>query len=119
MRSLLIAVGLWLAGPAWGLDKAAVEKLAFGDADERSAAIAALVAEADPKAIPLLEALAEGDLQIAGKRILIVKGEAATDALTGDKVAPLPAEREDVVANNRLRSEIGGALAAFKLLSPE
>ncbi len=123
MRFLFLAAGLWLAGPTWGLDKAAVEKLVFGEADERSAAIAALVAEADPKAVPLLEALSEGDLQTtsekAGKRILIVKGEEATDALTGEKVAPLPAEREDVVANNRLRSEIGGALAAFKLLSPE
>jgi urea transport system permease protein len=123
MRFLFLAVGLWLAGPAWGLDKAAVEKLVFGEADERSAAIAALVAEADPKAVPLLEALSEGGLQTtsekAGKRILIVKGEEATDALTGEIVAPLPAEREDVVANNRLRSEIGGALAAFKLLSSE
>ena len=121
MRGLFLLL-LLAAAPALALDKAAVEKLAFGDAEERSAAIAALVAEGDPKAIPLLEALGEGELQTSekpAKRVLIVKGEEGTDAVTGEKVAPLPAEREDVVANNRLRSEIGAALAAFKLLSPD
>jgi urea transport system permease protein len=110
---------LSLAGTSSAIDKAAVEKLALGDAEERSAAIAALLAEGDPKAAAFLEAVSEGDVQTAGKRVLIVKGEEATDAVTGEKVAPLPAEREDVVANNRLRREIEGALAAFKLLSPE
>ena len=108
-----------MAGEAPAIDKAAVEKLAFGDAEEKTAAIAALVAEADPRAAALLEALSEGEMQVAGKRVLIVKGEDATDAVSGEKVAPLPAEREDVVANNRLRREIEGALAAFKLLSPD
>jgi urea transport system permease protein len=78
-----------------------------------------LVAEGDPAAVALLQAVAEGEMQTAGKRVLIVKGEGATDAVTGEQVTPLPAEREDVVANNRLRGEIEGALAAFKLLSPE
>jgi urea transport system permease protein len=119
MRALLLAFVLAAAGPSWALDKAAVEQLAFGDADERTAAIAALVSEGDPRAVEFLQALAEGEVQTAGKRVLVVRGEDATDALTGEKLARLPAEREDVVANNRLRREIEGALAAFKLLSPE
>jgi urea transport system permease protein len=119
MRRLIFALLLPLAGHAWALDKAAVEHLAFGDADERSAALAALVAEGDARAVPLLEALAQGEVQVAGKRVLIVKGDAATDAVTGEKLSPLPAEREDVVANNRMRREIEGALAAFRLLAPE
>ena len=123
MRSILILCCL-AASSAFALDKAAVEKLAFGEADERSAAIAALVAEGDPKAAALLEAVSEGEMQIVelkggAKRVLIVKGEQATDAVTGEAVAPLPEGREDVVANNRLRHEIEGALAAFKLLSPD
>jgi urea transport system permease protein len=108
-----------IAGHASAIDKAAVEKLAFGEADERSAAIAALLAEGDPRAAALLQAVSEGDVQTAGKRVLIVKGEQGTDAVTGEAVTPLPEGREDVVANNRLRREIEGALAAFKLLSPE
>ena len=119
MRALLFAFLLSLAGTSAALDKAAVEKLAFGEAEERTAAIAALVAEADPRAVPLLESLSEGEMQTAGKRVLIVKGGQATDAVTGEKVDPVPEGAEDVVANNRLRREIEGALAAFKLLSPD
>ena len=123
MKTLLFALLLCAsaspAAPAFAIDKTAVEKLAFGDADERSASIAALLAEGDPHAAALLEAVSEGDMQSAGKRILIVKGGQGIDAVTGEAVAPLPEGREDVVANNRLRREIEGALAAFKLLSPE
>jgi len=109
--------------PALALDKAAVEKLAAGEADERSAAISALVAEGDPKAAALLEAVAEGEVQVVevkgAKRVLVVKGGQATDAMTGEKVDPVPEGAEDVVANNRLRKEIEGALAALKLIAPE
>ncbi len=118
MRSFLILLCL-AASSAFAIDKAAVEKLAFGDADERSAAVAALVAEADPRSAALLGAVSDGEMQTAGRRVLIVKGELATDASTGEAVAPLPDGREEVVANNRLRREIEGALAAFKLLSPQ
>jgi len=119
MRTVVFLLMLVLARPCFALDAAAVGKLAFGDADERSAALAVLVAEGDPKMIALLEALAAGDVQSAGERVLIVKGDEAADAVTGAKVAPLPKEREDVVANNRLRREIESALSALKLLSPD
>ncbi len=120
----LLCILLWfLAFPALALDKAAVEKLATGEAEERSEAIAALVAEGDPRAAEFLSAVAEGDVQVvetkAGKRVLIVKSGAATDAVTGEKVDPVPEGADDVVANNRLRKEIEGALAALKLIAPE
>ena len=108
---------LFLAGPALALDGAAVEKLAFGEGDERYEAIGKLVAEGDPRAAEVLKALAEGEMQTAGKRVLIVRGNKAVDAVTGQSV-PLPKEREDVVANNRLRAAVGDALAALNLLSP-
>ena len=119
MRTVVFLLMLVLARPCLALDAAAVGKLVFGDADERSAALAALVAEGDPKMVALLEALAAGDVQSAGERVLIVKGDEAIDAVTGKKVTPLPKEREDVVANNRLRREIESALSALKLLSPD
>ncbi len=124
MKTLLLALLLSFAAAAAAIDRAAVEKLATGEADERSAAISALVAEADPRAAEVLSALAEGEMQtVAGKdgarRVLIVRGEEAVDAVTGEKVTPLPEEREDAIANNRLRGQIEGALAALKLLSPE
>jgi|CXWL01.1.fsa_nt_gi urea transport system permease protein len=123
MRLIPIFLCFLFSAPVLAIDKAAVEKLAFGESDERSAAIAALLAEADPKAAAYLQAVSEGEVQTvdgkSGKRVLVVKGGQATDAVTGEKVEPIPEGAEDVVANNRLRREIEGALAAFKLLSAE
>jgi urea transport system permease protein len=79
---------------ALALDPAALQKLADGDNDEKVQAIAALVAEGDPAAAAVLERFAEGEVEIDGRKT-------------------------EVMINNRLRREAEGALAAFKLLSPE
>ena len=115
---LLLASALFVC-PAAALDRAAVEKLAFGEGDERLEAIGALVTEGDPRAAIVLGALGDGELQTASKRVIIVRGAEATDAVTGEKLASMPAEREDIVANNRLRGAVQGALAALKLISPD
>jgi len=101
------------------LDRAAVERLAFGDSDEKIEAIGALVAGGDPKAPELLQAFAEGALHTSGKQVLLIKGNEAVEAATGAKVSPLPTDREEVVANNRLRGAVASALAALKLASPD
>ena len=119
MRLIFALFFLFCVSSVFAIDKNAVEKLALGEGDERNAAIATLVAEADPKAAAFLQAVSDGEVQTAGKRVLIVKGGQATDVVTGEKVDPIPEGAEDVVANNKLRREIEGALAAFKLLSPE
>src|SRR5688572_24979407 len=85
---------LMFAASAAALDRAAVEKLATGEGDERYEAIAALVAEGDPKAVDILRQAAEGEIELDGKK-------------------------HEVMVNNRLRSAIAEALAALKLLSPE
>jgi len=119
MRNTLLALILGLlAHPVLALDAAAVAKLAHGDSDEKIEAINALVAAGDERAAPLLQALADGELFLAGKRVLIVRGDESTDALTGEKVSPTPTGLEDVVANNRIRREIGAAVAGLKLSSP-
>jgi urea transport system permease protein len=85
---------LFICASAFALDRAAVEKLASDDNDEKIAAIAALVAEGDPQAANLLQAAAEGEIQIDGKRV-------------------------EIVVNNRVRGRIAEALAVLKLLSNE
>src|SRR5262245_30585477 len=124
MRRWIIALALVataFARPAAALDAAAVEKLAYGDSEERIGAISALVTENDPRALAVFQALAEGDLKREGgekgKRVFIVKGDAASDAVTGERIAALPADAEDVRLNNRLRGAVQGALAALKLAS--
>ena len=119
VRILLLVCTLMASMHARAIDAEAVRKLAFGESDEQVAAVATLVAEGDAQSAALLQSLADGEVQTAGKLVLIVKGDSAIDATTGQKVDPLPAEREDVNVNNRLRRELGGALAALKLISPD
>jgi urea transport system permease protein len=85
---------LFLSFSAFALDRAAVEKLAADDNDEKIAAIAALVAEADPQAAKLLAQAAEGEIEIDGKKV-------------------------EIVVNNRVRGRIAEALAVLRLLSNE
>jgi len=117
--ALAFTFGIGVSSMAAAFDAALVGQLAFGTNNEKIAAIRTLVAQGDAGAVPLLTALAEGELQTAGERILIVKDEVATDALTGVAVTPLPEDREDVIANNRVRGAIANAVAALRLLSPE
>ena len=108
-----------LSATAAAIDSALVEKLALGEADEKVEALNQLVAKGDAAILLLLQAMTDGDVQTAGKRVLIVKDGAATDAATGAKVEPLPEAREDVVVNNRLRRELASAIAALKLMVPD
>ncbi len=117
MRLFFILLGLWSA-QALALDKTLVDKLGFGDSDEKIEAINALAASGDPRSAEVLGAMNEGELQTAGKQVLIVKGGQAFDAASGEEIK-LPPEREDVLANNRLRGAIAAALASLRLLSAE
>jgi urea transport system permease protein len=90
----LAAFFILASASAFALDRAAVEKLASDDNDQKIEAIAALVAEGDPKAAELLQAAAEGEIQVDGKRV-------------------------EIIVNNRVRGAIAEALAVLKLLSPE
>jgi len=122
MRLLISSLLLWMAlaaSQAHALDQDAVRKLATGDSEERTTAIAALVAEGDPRARDIMQALSDSELYTAGDRILIVKGDGATDALTGDNVSPIPEPKEEVGINNRVRRELGAAIAALNLLAPD
>jgi len=96
-----------------------VEKLAFGESAEKVEAVRRAGRRGGREVGGVLQALADGELYTAGKRVLIVRGEDAMDAATGVKVAPLPEDREEITVNNRLRRELGRALAALKLVSPE
>jgi urea transport system permease protein len=122
VRSLLLAALLALAAlvppPALALDAATVHKLALGDTSEdKIAAINALVESGDERAEPLLKALLAGSVQTSGDRVLIVQGDAAIDALSGAKVAPIPQDANDVVLNNRIRGVLDSAVSALRLVS--
>ena len=119
MRALLAVVFCCLTFGAFAQQANTVEKLAFGESDEQVEAIAQLVAAGNEKSTAILQALADGELYTSGKRVLIIKGDSAADAVTGEKLTTIPGDKEDITVNNRLRRELGAALAALKLVSPQ
>jgi len=104
--------------PGWALDSETAFKMAAGGNSERIAAIREAVTKGDPVAIPFLEKLVDGNVKVTGDRAFISDGTTATDPVTGEPLE-LPAGAEDVVNNNRVRTEIRNALSVLQLLSPD
>jgi urea transport system permease protein len=92
--------------------------MASGDSDERIAALNAAVIAADPKLSAFVQSLLDGEVKIAGDKVLIVHDDKVTDAASG-AVATLPDDAEDVTTNNRVRGALQAAQAALKLFSPD
>jgi len=119
-RVAVATLACWATQAGAGVAPATVRDLAFGDSDARGLAIAAIVASGDAAALPLLQAVLDGDVKTAGDdRVLQVKGDEAVDLLTGKAVKPLPDNLDDLVVNNRMRRELGTAIAALKLASTD
>jgi urea transport system permease protein len=112
----------FLASPAKAMSLAEMRGLVDGDTDQRIETLNKIVAQGDEKTLVFLQALADDAVKVAGDKIWIVRDSfgagKAMDPLTGQK-NDLPADAQDVVSNNRFRSEIETALAALKLFSSE
>ncbi|WP_398431539.1 urea ABC transporter permease subunit UrtB [Shinella yambaruensis] len=106
--------------------RAMVDALGGGSFQQNQKQVEALAKTGDPKIVPALEALAEGDLyqRKADGTVFIVKPAGANfkliDALTGDEVGEeAKAALEKVKVNNGLRRVIRGALGGLTLMSPD
>ena len=121
LRLALVLIALSIpAGPVSAMNADAIRTLATGGSEDRIAALGKLLAEADGTVIPYLQALHNGEVQVApGGQVLIVKSGAASDVLTGAAIAALPQGTEEVVVNNRMRRELASAIAALGLVSPD
>jgi urea transport system permease protein len=119
---LIAVVLLSLAAPAWAaLDPAMVAQLGAEDSDARVEAIRKLAVSQDPRAIEVLRALGDESLALVdgGRRAVIVGAGRMADAVTGESLGEAPANVEAIVINNRIRGEIGSAIAALKLGSAD
>src|SRR5258706_462256 len=96
-----------------------IHDLALGENDDKIKAMGQLAASGDEGALELLLALQAGEVQTAGEVVLRVKDGKAVELATGKSVEPLPESRDDVVLNNRVRRELGSAIAALKLASTD
>lgn len=93
------------------------------DAEQRAAAINQAVLAPDAqsdggKLAAFLTALANDEVKTAAGKAYVVSGDAATDPTTGE-AAKLPADAEEVVNNNYMRSVIDTAQAALALGSSD
>ncbi len=123
-RCLVLLLVAWcavLALPAaaqTGPD-AAYDRLASDSYSDIEAGIAALATSGDPKAGPVLRALADNRLLYRpdDKALAIKDGANATDARTGAAVSP--DGFKPVRVNNRVRRAIDAALGSLNLLAPD
>jgi urea transport system permease protein len=128
MRALVaILLSLLFAASAWAQNvRQLVDALGPGNFKDRAAAVAELAASGDKAAVPVLEALAAGNLYLrkSDQKVFVtaVTGErlALTDpvGLTAAGEAP-PTEYEKIKVNNALRKVIQNALGGLILFNPD
>ncbi|MBI5592180.1 MAG: urea ABC transporter permease subunit UrtB [Deltaproteobacteria bacterium] len=107
------------ARPAIALDSDLSARLAGGDSDEKISAISQLVEEAPAEALTILQALSEGRLASAGSRLVIIDGDTARDAVSGEKIEAAPETPEKITINNRIRRIISATLSSLNLFAAD
>ena len=73
---------------------------------------------ADADAARILNAMAEDRLYLAVIKAVIINDDQALDALTGAAIK-MPDSLNQIIVNNRIRSELANALAALRLFDAD
>lgn len=96
-----------------------VRQLATGDNSAKAEAIDSLGASGETVALPILQALQDGALHATPDGTVLVIDERgnAADAMSGAALSSVPEGTEKISINNRLRRQLGAALAALKLFA--
>jgi len=123
--ALALQVAITLPAAGQNDIRTLVNNLADGGFKETAAGIDALAATGDPRVVPVLEALGEGDLyfQQSDRGVVVAKrggnGYLLTDPLTGEQVGDVSRYAvKKIRVNNSLRRAIRTALGALTLRSP-
>ena len=123
LRCALIAacaLVVFVSGAALALAPELVRELALGDSDARLKALGTVVGASDTTALPLLQGLVDGEIQVTpDERVLRVKDDQAIDVLTGAAVTPLPERAKTSSSTTGLRREFASAIAVLRLTAPE
>ncbi|WP_341906466.1 urea ABC transporter permease subunit UrtB [Polaromonas sp. YR568] len=117
-RHLLFLFTLPIAIHAHALTADEVRGMAIGETEARVEALNKAAAQADDKIAAFIQALADDAVKVKDDKVFVVKDDKAFDPVTGAEV-PLPADAEDVINPNLMRSELDTALAVLKLFSPD
>ncbi|MBQ0934138.1 urea ABC transporter permease subunit UrtB [Ideonella paludis] len=120
-KRLVWAAALLLAAwaPAQALTPDQARAIAAGDTDSRLAALAEASAQADAGLPRLVQALLDDAVKLTPTQVLIVKPDGQAVEASSGAPASLPADAQDVINNNRLRSALQAVQAALQLLAPD
>ena len=131
LQTILVALCLFITLPSLQVraeDNLAglVDALGSGSLSETEAKVNALAATGDPMVVPVLEALAEGDLYVrnSDNKVYLTKKKgsnyALVDPASGESVGEeTKSGISKIKVNNNLRRTIRSALGALTLLSPD
>jgi urea transport system permease protein len=100
----------------------AIAKFAADSYADTEAAITELAAGGNPRAVDILEGVADGRLLFdAGTKLVVLKGKDGklTNAATNESIVPEPAGLKPVRLNNRIRRALDAALGSLTLLSSD
>jgi urea transport system permease protein len=110
----------FFSAASYALEADLLKNLATGESDEKIAAINQLVATEHPAALPILQALKNGELNVTDKgALVIVKEDGIFDALSQQAITPAPENIEALILNNRIRGALDTALAILDLQSAD
>ncbi|MGC2164657.1 MAG: urea ABC transporter permease subunit UrtB [Gallionella sp.] len=92
--------------------------LASGDNDQRLVTLDSIVSSGDTSSVPLLTSLLNDEIKYGTNKVYVVQDDRVTNALTGTP-EKLPADAQDAINNNRMRSQLDTAMAALNLVSTD
>ncbi|WP_374561813.1 urea ABC transporter permease subunit UrtB [Ideonella sp.] len=118
LRDLLLISALCAAASAQALTPLQARAIAEGDTDARVAALGAAAAAGEPGLAAFVQALLDDAVKLTPTQVLVVQGDKAVDAASGE-AGTLPGDAEDVVNNNRMRGALQATLASLRLLSTD
>jgi urea transport system permease protein len=120
LRLLALPIVLAFSGGilsnAYALTPGVALAIASGEVDARIAALNKAASDADITLAGFVDQLLADEVKVADGKVFLVKGDKVTDV--AGVTVKLPEGAEDVVNNNRMRSELEAAKAALGLFSP-
>ena len=108
----------FIASHAHALTADAAKAMASGDSEARIAAMNQAMQTADDKTAEFLQALSDDAVKVTANQAFIVREGQGFDPVTGNAVI-VPDDADDVMNNNRMRSELDSALAAIRIFSKD
>ncbi len=119
MRHLFVLLWVLLVSPvAWAWHVQQLLPVVQGDTDARIEALSTQMAQADARWVGFLNALLQDEIRYNAQGVWRAVDDQAINVVTGAR-EPLPEDAQEVINNNRMRSEIESALATLNLFHPD